>query len=81
VLTLKKVAVTGGLSSGKSSVCKILKECGAYVVNSDDIVHQLLDPHTAIGQQIIELLGAGVVVDGQFDRKKIAQAVFENKKA
>jgi len=77
---LKKVAVTGGLSSGKSSVCKILKEKGAFVVSADDIVHQLLNPHSAIGQQIIELLGSGVVDGSEFDRKKIAEAVFKNKK-
>lgn len=80
MLTLKKVAVTGGLSSGKSSVCKFLQEKGAYVVSADDIVHQLLDPHTAIGKQIVELLGTGVIEGGQFDRKKIADAVFANKK-
>ncbi|MBS0628805.1 MAG: dephospho-CoA kinase [Verrucomicrobia bacterium] len=80
MLILKKVAITGGLSTGKSSVCKILKEKGAYVVSADDIVHQLLIPQTAIGKQIIELLGPEIVDGDQFDRKKIAQAVFEDKK-
>jgi len=80
MLILKKVAITGGLSTGKSSVCKILQEKGAYVVSADDIVHQLLNPQTAIGRQIIELLGPGIVDGTQFDRKKIAKVVFENKK-
>lgn len=79
MLILKKVAITGGLSSGKSSVCKILKEKGACVVSADDIVHQLLDPKTSTGQKIVQLLGPEIVDGLQFDRKKIAKLVFENK--
>ena len=41
MLTLKKVAVTGGLASGKTSVCHVLESCGAYVISADQIVHQL----------------------------------------
>lgn len=76
-----KVAITGGLSSGKSSVCKILKEKGAYVASADNIVHLLLlETHTSVGRQIVELLGPEVVDGERFDRKKIAKVVFENKK-
>ena len=73
---MKKVAVTGGIASGKSSVCRIFRSCGAYVVNADEIVHQLLSPSTVIGQQVIKLLGTEIVRDDQLDRKKIAKKVF-----
>jgi dephospho-CoA kinase len=76
VLILRKVAVTGGLASGKTSVCRILESLGAYVVDSDEVVHQLLSPNTALGKQIIELLGSDVLTEGNFDRKKIAKKVF-----
>ncbi len=76
---MKKIAITGGLSSGKTSVCKIFEEKGAYVVSADDIVHELLSPQSSIGHQIVELLGKEVVIDSQFDRQKIAKSVFENK--
>lgn len=78
MLTLIKVAVTGGLSCGKSSVCRIFKELGAHVVNADEIVHQLLSPNTNLGQQVIRLIGDDVVVNGQIDRKVIAKRVFDN---
>src|SRR5262245_55950333 len=80
MLILKKVAVTGGLSCGKSSVCRIFKELGAYVVSADDIVHQLLTPQTKPGQQVIELMGSDIVVDQHIDRSKIAKKVFGNLK-
>lgn len=70
------MAVTGGLSAGKTTVCRILESCGAYVVSADDIVHQLLSPNTKVGQKVIELLGNDVSVGQTFDRKKISEKVF-----
>lgn len=78
MLALKKVAITGGLSCGKSSVCRYFKELGAHVVSADEIVHQLLSPSTPLGQQIIKLLGEDIVVDGSIDRGIIAKKVFED---
>lgn len=80
MLNLKKIAVTGGLASGKSSVCQILKNLGAFVVNSDDIAHQLLSSRTSLGQQIISLLGTDIIENGQLNRKKIAEKVFKDSK-
>ncbi len=76
MLKLKKGAVTGGLSCGKSSVCHFLKELGAYVVSADEIVHQLLSPKTSIGQQVINLIGTDILIEGRLNRKKIANKVF-----
>lgn len=78
---MKKVAITGGLSSGKSTVCNLLKEEGAYCVSADEIVHQLLTPHTPVGQQIVQLLGQGIVQNEKFDKEKIASLVFQDKEA
>lgn len=76
MLNLRKVAITGGLASGKSSVCRFFKECGAYVVSADQLVHILLSPDTNLGQQIITLLGQKIVVESKIDRSKIAEKVF-----
>lgn len=78
MLKLKKVAITGGLSCGKSSVCRILKELGAYVVSADEIVHQLLSSDTNLGQQVVDLLGSGILVNHQIDRSQIARIVFRD---
>jgi dephospho-CoA kinase len=77
MLKLRKVAVTGGLSCGKSSVCCFLKEFGAYVISSDSIVHQLLASDTTLGQEIVHLLGPDIFVNQRIDRSRIAQIVFE----
>lgn len=79
MLGLRKIAVTGGLSSGKSTVCEMLSKLGAYVVSADEIVHRLLSPKTQIGKKIIDLLGSDVLNGDQFDRTKIAKKVFSQK--
>jgi dephospho-CoA kinase len=78
MLKLRKVAVTGGLSSGKSSVCRILKELGAYVVSADNIVHQLLSSDTNLGNEVVKLLGNGILVNQKLDRSLIAGKVFSD---
>lgn len=78
MLDLKKVAVTGGLSSGKTAVCTLFGQCNAYVVNADEIVHQLLTLQSPIGKQVLALLGRSVVKNGELDRALIAKKVFKN---
>jgi dephospho-CoA kinase len=79
MLKSRKVAVTGGLSCGKSSVCRIFHELGAFVISADEIVHQLLSSvNSELVQDIIALLGETILVNNQMDRSKIAEIVFSN---
>lgn len=73
---LKKIAVTGGLASGKSTVCRFFKDLGAYVVSADEIVHQLLCLPSILGQQVVDIFGPEIIVNGQIDRSKIAKIAF-----
>ncbi|MCC5832568.1 MAG: dephospho-CoA kinase [Chlamydiales bacterium] len=75
---MKKVAVTGSLSSGKTTVCRLFEELGAYVVSADAIVHQLLIPTTPIGQKIIDLLGSVIVAGNKLNREEIAARAFRD---
>lgn len=76
MLKLRKIAVTGNIASGKTTVCVLFKELGAYTLSADEIVHQLLSPETDLGQKIISLLGADVIVKGEFCREEMAKKVF-----
>lgn len=78
MLKLRKVAITGGLSCGKSSVCRILKELGAYVVSADKIAHQLLSSDASLIKEVVKLLGSDVLVNQQLDRSLIARIVFHD---
>lgn len=78
MLKLKKIAITGTLSSGKSVVCDFLEKHGAYLVSSDKIVHQLLSTDTDCIKQVINLLGSVALTNQELDRKKIANTVFSD---
>jgi len=79
MLTLKRVAITGGLSCGKSTVCRFFKEQGAFVVSADEVVHRLLTPDSYLGQQVIALLGKEIVTQDKIDRSIVAKKVFNDK--
>ena len=81
MLKLKRIAITGGIASGKTSVCRVFQELGAFVVNADAIVHELLSPNTNLSQQIIRLLGNDILVDGKLSRRVIADKVFKDPEA
>ena len=79
MLKLKKIAITGSLGAGKTTVCNLFKQLGATYVSTDKIVHNLLSPSLMSGQQVIALLGNEIVVDGQIDRNEIAKRVFQDR--
>jgi dephospho-CoA kinase len=79
MLTSRKVAVTGNISSGKSTFCAFLKKYGAIVVDADQIVHELLSSaQTNLGKQVLQLLGNTILENGKISRKKIANEVFNH---
>lgn len=78
MLKLKKIAITGGVASGKSSVCQFFQELGAYVVNADALVHELLSLKTDVGQQILKIFGPQILHNGTIDRRILAAQVFND---
>lgn len=80
MLKLRKIAITGGIGSGKTSVCQFFQELGAFVADADEVVHELLTPDTDLGQQVIRLLGPEVLQNGKISRKIVADKVFKDPK-
>ncbi len=77
--------LTGGMGSGKTTVAKLFKALGAYVLDADEICRSLVEPEKPAWLEIVDLLGNGVLRDDQtLDRRKVAGIVFkdpEKKKA
>ena len=74
---MRKIGLTGGIASGKSSVAAILRELGFDVIFADEISRRLLDPGQAAYDEAIREFGREIVLaDGTLDRKKIAANVF-----
>ena len=79
MLILRKIAITGGLSSGKSSVGGFFKDLGAYLLDTDVVVHNLLKS-SSIQQQIVDLLGPQIIKNNTLNRAQIASLVFKDPK-
>lgn len=78
MLELQRISVTGDPSSGKTEVCRIFQDLGAYVVSADEISHSFLVPYTRIGDRVVALLGEDIIVHNTMDRQRIAEKVFNN---
>jgi dephospho-CoA kinase len=72
-----RVGLTGGLSSGKSTVAEMLARRGARVLDADRLVHELMRPGLPVYQEIVRHFGRGILAsDKTIDRKKLADAAF-----
>ncbi len=76
-----KVAVTGGIGSGKTTVCKIFeKQFGIPVYYADTRAKYLMNHSRPLKKQIKSLLGNEAYYrNGRLNRKHVASIVFSNK--
>ncbi len=75
---MRKIGITGGIASGKTTASLLLEKHGAYRINADDVVHEFLKTDPGCIRSVISLLGTGILKDGKIDRKAIASLVFSN---
>lgn len=78
MLKLVKIAVTGPISSGKSTVCELMSEQGAYIIKADDIVHKLLKSNKTIQNQVNQLLNTNINFSDDLYRPLIANKIFND---
>jgi len=73
------IGLTGGIGSGKSSVCNLFAEKGIPVIDTDQIAREVVQPGSEGLERIAEQLGVDFIKpDGQLDRDKLRQTIFAN---
>jgi len=78
-MALFLVALTGGIASGKSTVCHILHEKGAHLLDSDKMARAVVRKGTTGWQEIVDHFGQEILEpDGEIDRQKLADIVFKD---
>jgi dephospho-CoA kinase len=75
---MKKIGLTGGIGSGKSTIAKVLQAMHYPVFYSDDIAKKLVENHLQIRKELIELLGPKVYEGGSFNKLFLAQQLFSD---
>src|SRR6202043_1385915 len=72
-----KVALTGGIACGKSTVASMLRDLDCPVLAADPLGHELLEPGQSAYDEVVREFGNGIVTAGdKVDRAKLGAIIF-----
>ncbi len=73
------IGITGGIGSGKSTVCKVFNVLGIPVFEADKVAKELMNTNIELKEQLVRLFGEGIYTpDSVVDRKKLAKIIFND---
>jgi dephospho-CoA kinase len=76
-MSILRIALTGGIASGKSTVAQLFMALGAKLIDTDQVAREVVVPGSLALQKIVERFGAGVLApDGTLDRAQLRRLVF-----
>ena len=74
---MKKVGLTGGIGSGKSTVARMLGSAGFAVVDADQIAREIMEPGSPVLDEVAAEFGADLIGDdGALNRGELARRAF-----
>lgn len=73
-----KLGVTGGIGSGKTSVCRVFGVLGIPVFSADAEAKEVMDIDTGIILRINTIVGKNLYANGRLDRVELAKLIFNN---
>lgn len=76
---MSRIALTGGIATGKSVVARALRAAGVSTVDADQLAREVVRPGTPGLAAVVGRFGQGVLLpDGQLDRAALGRVVFED---
>lgn len=76
---MKIVGLTGGISSGKSTVSSYLKQLKIPVIDADEVARKVVEPKSQGAREIRKTFGSDVFEeDGSLNRQKLGALIFSN---
>ena len=77
-----KIAVTGGIGSGKNVVAQEFKTLGARIIDTDSLVHDLYEQDKQLIREMVTLFGSSIINEnGSINRVNLGNLVFNDKHA
>lgn len=75
------VAITGGLASGKSSLCRMLSDRGALVIDADEIGREVTRAGSDTLNRLVDRFGSDILLlSGELDRSALAKKAFSSRR-
>jgi dephospho-CoA kinase len=74
-----KLGVTGGIGSGKTTVCRVFSVLGIPVFSADIEARRIQESDPSIRDEINSLAGKNLYSSGKLDRAELARLIFSNK--
>ena len=76
-----KIAITGGIGSGKSYVCRLLEGYGINIYDCDSAAKRLMRTSPVLRQQLSDLIGPDTYdTEGRLNKAKVAQFLLLSEK-
>ncbi len=74
------VGLTGGIATGKSTVAKMLKQCGAVIIDADRLAREVVEPAKPAWRAIVKTFGRTVLNSNRtVNRHALGYIVFRNR--
>jgi dephospho-CoA kinase len=74
------VGLTGGVATGKSTVAKMFKHCGAVVIDADKLARDVVKPGKPAWREIVKTFGKTIInPDHTLNRRELGSLVFGNR--
>lgn len=78
-MTNKKIALTGGIATGKTTVARKLKELGAIILDADEYARMAVEPGTPSWNALRKVLGPDYFnTDGTLKRRELREKIIED---
>jgi len=78
IRSVRKLGVTGGIGSGKTTVCRVFNVLGVPVFSADAEARDVMDIDTGIMLRINTITGKNLYENGNLDRTELARLIFNN---
>lgn len=76
---MMQIGITGGIGSGKTTVCQLFSALGIPIYDADAAAKRLMTENAELSAGILALFGESAYLLGELNRPFIAAQVFENK--
>jgi dephospho-CoA kinase len=75
----KKIGLTGGIASGKTTVSDCFKKLGTKVIDADVISHEVTEPSGSAFEEILSEFGSEILDEkGLINRKRMREIIFDD---